>query len=267
MWFGLAWWRQSWVFTTLNRTGSSLHHMKNISKYANICKHLKNLPQSCCKLAGLIRDRRRPLTCHGFLSVPVTALKGTNEKEVLKSSFISGQLVPWIYIVFCFLSSEFVICQSFSKQYIQLHTDTLQFIPTSSVCTNTHLRTHECLNESSTCTQSQRANSLFKSSTRSTWKCNSSRGSITLIHHQPRVSTSYEDIKFKRLFGKPVLGHVGRPYINLCSVWHFCLTVRTRLLCCFLGQDFCFCETFSPLNMWIFLQTLLIIVCKFDNYV
>lgn len=63
VWFGLAWWRQSWVFTARNRTGSSLHHIK---KQLKICQHLQTFEKSSskslrAKLTGSSWDRSRPL--------------------------------------------------------------------------------------------------------------------------------------------------------------------------------------------------------------
>lgn len=75
---------------------------KNGSKYANICKHLKNLPQShhgeswlaWAMIGGALASPRTSVAL--CLCPPVTALKGTSEKEFFKSKLISGQQASWL---------------------------------------------------------------------------------------------------------------------------------------------------------------------------
>lgn len=193
MWFGLAWWRQSWVFTTLNRTGSSLHHIKNSSKYANICKHLKNLPQSHCKLAWFMIGGALS-SSWGFLSLclPVTALRGTNEKEFLNSSFISGQLVPWIY---CF------ICQYSSKQFSSITFSCWKChftVSSRPICTHTFTRMNIWIRHVHSHKVSEQT--LFQEFDLTHSACNSCNGSTALMHPLTTTLTS---------FGfEPVLGEV-----------------------------------------------------------
>lgn len=84
---------------------------KNSSKYANICKHLKNLPQSRCAVskADWLESRSKApslLHVHLWLSFPLPACLCTQRQEqekFWKSCFRSGQLVLSIVFIYIYI--------------------------------------------------------------------------------------------------------------------------------------------------------------------